>query len=191
MISKKATFWVHEIIRPFVETGRVLVDGTLGNGYDLLYLAKNSSLEAKIYGFDIQPIALEKSRELLTNEGFLEERTLLYLDNHFEVDRYITGPIDVGILNLGYLPSGDKTITTWTENTIATIEKWLDLLSLGGVVSIVCYPGHLEGEEEASAVTNFLGGLSQKYFQVMKIERANLSTAGPYAFFVERVGEVK
>lgn len=186
MISNKVTCWVHEILLPYVQKADFLVDGTAGNGFDTLYLAKNSKSDATIFSYDLQELALNRTEKLL-REYQLEQRVQLKLGNHRDLLPEGDRKLDVGILNLGYLPQGDPTITTQTENTMETIKKWLTVLNLHGVISITCYPGHAEGEREYQKVAEFLRSLPSKYFQVMRAEGWNRSNKPPVPFFIERV----
>ncbi len=56
------------------------------------------------------------------------------------------------IYNLGYLPRGDKTITTKVDTTIASLKSALPLIKPGGAVSVTCYPGHPEGAIEEKEI---------------------------------------
>ncbi len=64
-------------------------------------------------------------------------------------------PISAIVFNLGYLPNGDRTITTKKEDTIIAVQKALDLIKTGGIVTITMYPGHTEGAEEQKALLAF------------------------------------
>lgn len=46
--------------------------------------------------------------------------------------------------NLGWLPGGDKSITTKLEDTLESIEAAKRLVKHGGMISIMLYPGHAE-----------------------------------------------
>lgn len=190
MIAQKVTHWVHEIMKPYAEKGDILVDGTAGNGFDTLFLAKYGKIDAKIFAIDIQKVALEQTEKLLQENGLLTKVKLIHGD-HGNIDQYISEPIDAGILNLGYLPQGDKELTTVAEHTIATLEKWLKMLKLHGAISVTCYPGHPEGLKEYEKVSLFLSELSGKYFQVLKMEGWNRQTMAPVPFFIERIKEEK
>lgn len=188
MIGKKVTFWAHEVVKPYLKDALVLVDGTMGNGQDTLFLRENSSSDAKVYSFDIQPIALEMTSQVLTEQDRLGSVELI-LANHRDINKFIPTKIDVGMLNLGYLPQGNKEITTMTENSLSTLGIWLEKLSLHGLISVVCYPGHVEGEQEYLAISNYLSELSGALFQVARMEAWNRKNGAPVAFFIERIRE--
>ena len=188
MIGKKVTFWAHEVVKPYLKDALVLVDGTMGNGQDTLFLREKTSSDAKVYSFDIQPIALEMTSQVLTEQDRLGSVELI-LANHRDINKFVPTKIDVGMLNLGYLPQGNKEITTMTENSLSTLGIWLEKLSLHGLISVVCYPGHVEGEQEYLAISNYLSELSGALFQVARMEAWNRKNGAPVAFFIERIRE--
>ena len=55
-------------------------------------------------------------------------------------------------LNLGYLPGGNKEFATRSDTTLAALAAALDLVSAGGIITVVCYPGHAGGQDEQDAV---------------------------------------
>lgn len=54
------------LIAQHVKQGDTVVDATVGNGKDTLFLAKLVGIQGTVYGFDIQRIALEKAKSYLT-----------------------------------------------------------------------------------------------------------------------------
>lgn len=46
--------------------------------------------------------------------------------------------------NLGWLPGGDKSITTKLEDTLESIEAAKPLVKHGGMISVMLYKGHAE-----------------------------------------------
>lgn len=165
MIARKTTFWVQEILKSYVEKGMILVDGTAGNGWDTLYLAQSSLKDAQVFSFDIQSNALESTKKLVEKEYSegLEKITFI-CSNHRNFPEYIKESIDVAMMNLGYLPNGDKSLTTQTEDSLAAIIQLMDRLRLRGAISVTCYPGHPEGKKEYEVISNFLASISSKEF---------------------------
>lgn len=47
--------------------------------------------------------------------------------------------------NLGYLPGGDKAITTTSETTLVALGAAERILMPGGLISVVAYVGHPGG----------------------------------------------
>ena len=56
------------------------------------------------------------------------------------------------VYNLGYLPGGDKSITTEVKSTLASVKRALTWIRDGGVISISCYIGHKQGSIETIAL---------------------------------------
>lgn len=190
MIARKTTFWVQELLKPYVEKASVLVDGTAGNGWDTLYLAKHSSKDAQIFSFDIQPNALENTKKLVEKELWEGlENVVCICSNHRNFQEYIKEPIDVAMMNLGYLPNGDKSLTTQADDSLETITQLMARLRLRGVISVTCYPGHPEGKKEYEVISDFLADISSKEFQIMRIEKWNHIVESPIAFLIERIKE--
>ena len=69
------------IMSNYIKDGDIALDCTVGNGNDTLYLAKLVGENGKVYGFDIQSIALKITREKLEKENLIN-RVLLIEDSH-------------------------------------------------------------------------------------------------------------
>ncbi|MBI6058042.1 tRNA (mnm(5)s(2)U34)-methyltransferase, partial [Clostridium perfringens] len=67
----------------------------------------------------------------------------------------VIGNVDAAIFNLGYLPKGDKTIVTKPETTIQAIESIFKLLSTEGIIVLVIYHGHKEGQIERDELLKY------------------------------------
>ncbi len=146
---------------------KLAVDMTCGNGNDTLFLA---GLFDEVHGFDIQEVSVENTLYLLEENNI--KNVGLHIDSFVNVDEYID-EADVFVYNLGYLPGGDKSIVTRTEDTLASLEKVLKLLKSDGIVSIMSYPGHEEGNREYEAVEDLLSALDNKGFEVVKFAPIN------------------
>ena len=57
---KRPLEMAHDFLAEVVTKEDIVVDATMGNGHDTLFLAK---LAKKVYAFDIQKQALEKTQE--------------------------------------------------------------------------------------------------------------------------------
>lgn len=121
------------------------IDATCGNGHDTLKLSeilKNGG----VIGIDIQPEAIAKTKELL---GEHRAHSSLYCQSHATFPLLAEEKqVRLIVYNLGYLPGGNKTITTMAETTLASIRAAAKLIISGGAICITCYPGHAEGERE-------------------------------------------
>ena len=117
---------VHQMIETYVTEGDVAVDATVGNGWDTLKLCQQVGKSGKVYGFDIQEDALNKTKERLKEEGVLERAELLCCSHAF-AQNYIKEPIKIFVMNLGYLPGGQKDIVTCKDSTIEALRSFLSI----------------------------------------------------------------
>lgn len=177
----KVIEFVHNIIKSKVNEEDICVDMTIGNGHDTLFLCK---LAKFVYGFDIQSQAIENTFKLLSDNNITNYK--LFLDSHENIDIYVNDNIKCFIYNLGYLPSGDKSITTMASSTIDSLKKALNLLSKDGIIALVIYSGHDNGKIEANAVKEFVTSLNQKEFEVISYQFINQINNPPYAIIIER-----
>ena len=119
---------VKSIVAGVVSEGDTVVDATVGNGNDTLFLARLVGEKGKVYGFDIQQEAINNTGELLKDLG-LQNRVNLICDGHENMDKYITGDVKAVIFNLGYLPGGNRGITTLPNTTLSAVESPLSFFS--------------------------------------------------------------
>ena len=121
MINNTKTL-IEFLIKTYVQNIYIAVDMTVGNGFDTKMILDNFDVK-KIYCFDIQKKAISNTYNLLKDKYSNYE---LILDNHCNFYKYINENIDLAIYNLGYLPKGDKSITTNAkdvENSIIELLK--------------------------------------------------------------------
>ncbi|MBQ6817927.1 MAG: class I SAM-dependent methyltransferase [Bacilli bacterium] len=177
---EKVLDFVRNIISKRIKESDVCVDATCGRGNDTLFLAK---LAKKVYAFDIQKEAINSSKELLKEY----ENVVFINDSHENVNDYVTEEINVAMFNLGYLPKGDKNITTKSNTTISSIDKVIKKLEVKGIVSIVCYPGHPEGYRESMELLEYLRNINQKEYDIIRYDFINQINNPPFALIIERV----
>ncbi len=164
----------HNIIKEYVKNKNVAIDATLGNGYDCDFL---SSCFKKVYAFEIQKEACEKYIDKNNNVIIINE-------SHHKIDKFINEEVDCVCYNLGYLPGGNKEITTLAETSL--IQLSLNLLSKNGIISIAIYRGHNEGMEEKNCIIKYLKTLPKNSFGVMIHECINRSEKSPLLIIVEK-----
>jgi hypothetical protein len=152
-------YW-EKILRP----GDLAVDATCGNGKDTLKLAQLSlnEVSGEIYAYDIQSEAIKSAQKYLSTQLNLDQflRIRFIQASHTEFSSAIR-PLSVRLIvyNLGYLPGGNKNLTTDASTTLASVASAMPLICHGGVVSITCYPGHSEGLVEETALLRFASEL--------------------------------
>lgn len=185
MFESRITDTVQEIIKDYINEGDVVIDATIGNGFDTCFLAEKVGDSGHVYGFDIQNIAIKLTKDKL-DEKKLRNRVTLIEDSHQHVKRYVENSIKVAMFNLGYLPKGDKKVITRPESTIKAIEEILDLLISGGIISVVAYYGHEGGLVEKNQVSNFFGELSNKEVDVLSIAYENRKMNAPVIYLIRK-----
>jgi len=166
--------------------GDTAVDCTMGNGNDTAFLCSLVGEKGKVYGFDIQEEAILNTRKRLEELNVLE-RSVLILDGHETIDKYIKETVKVVIFNLGYLPKGNHKITTKKETTLEAVQKCLGLLEPNGIILLIIYPGHENGKLEKEALESFASTLNQKDYNVVKISFQNQINYPPELICIEKV----
>lgn len=174
-----------------LEVGDAAIDATCGNGHDTLFLAKFGL--SSLFALDIQAAAIAKTRELL--EEHLEEeelqRVVLCHLSHEDMRKVpIAQPPRLIVYNLGYLPGGDKNLTTQTASTLQSVASALSILGKRGAVSITCYPGHDEGKKEEEALLDFARTLPPHEWEVRHQRWLNRHRS-PSLLWIARVGETQ
>ena len=172
-----------KFILTHLREGDVAVDFTMGNGHDTAFLSKTVGKNGHVYAFDIQEQALESTAKLLADEGCPDNVTLIKASHHLVKD-YVKEPFRAGMFNLGYLPGGDKSITTMRETTMPAIEAALELLAPDGILNIAVYPGHAEGEAEGKMILDYLAGVSRYRVCATLVKIVNSPTS-PFFIMVE------
>jgi len=154
-----------------LKQGDNVVDMTCGNGYDALFLAKLALTAdcGSLLCFDMQKKAIEGTKKLLLDN--LEEKVLsrvnLRCESHVNVLKYLVRPVKLIVYNLGYLPGGDKSITTMADSTLNSVNMILPVIEEDkGFISVVVYPGHKEGQKEEQVLLKFLASLDKKKWNI-------------------------
>ncbi len=168
-----------------IGAGDTVVDFTMGNGNDTLFLSKTVGEAGRVYAFDIQDEALNSTRLRLKEENAPENYTLICASHH-RVKEFVKEGIKGGMFNLGYLPrAGKKAVTTMRETTMPAVEAAIDLLLPDGVLIIAIYPGHKEGELEGEMLREYFKTLSRFKICASEFHILNSPTS-PYFFLVEK-----
>jgi predicted methyltransferase len=178
----KATSLAHKIVEKVVVDGDVVVDATLGNGNDSLFLS-SLTINGMVYSFEVQKSAVDRFNKIIDEEGI---KNIKVINNgHQNMDLYIDKKVKAIMFNLGYLPGSDKTITTKSDTTLEAVQKGLKLLVPGGVMTIAVYVGHEEGQREAEDLLKEITELDSKHFSVMNINFINRKNA-PFLLVIEK-----
>jgi predicted methyltransferase len=169
----------------FVRPGDCAVDATCGNGADTLLLARLTGPDGRVWAFDIQDAAIERTTQVLENAGLLQQVTV-HNSGHENLTEHVDGPVAAVVFNLGYLPGGDRSVITRPGSTLAGFAQAIELLAPGGIVAITVYPGHEGGEPERAAVDEWAASLTQNMFHVWHMGQSNASPDAPYFILIQR-----
>ncbi len=175
----------HEFINATVKLGDKAIDATCGNGHDTLFLAKAVGVCGCVWSFDIQESALFIARQRLIEANVLK-RVHLICDSHERMEHHIMPESRVGIrvivFNLGYLPGGNKQITTKVASTLKALKISWQLLERSGLLAVVLYPGHAEGLLETQSV---LQAVERLQLQPSRVEHVKTpSEKGPQGLYI-------
>ena len=174
--------FAHDLLQNHLREEDICLDMTLGNGNDTLFLVNKCRF---VYAFDIQESAISQSSFLLKKSNHQNYR--LILDSHENFLTYVQEEIGAAIFNLGYLPKGDKKITTLSHTTLKTIQFLLPRLRKNGICIVIVYPGHPEGKKEAEVLTQYFHSLNQKEYAVLKYCFCNQIHEPPFLYGIEKL----
>ena len=178
---KRPLEMAHDFLAQVITQEDIVVDATMGNGHDTLFLAK---LAKQVYAFDIQEQALEKTSQRL-QEADLTNAELI-LQGHETVDQFVR-EVKAAIFNLGYLPSADKSIITQPQTTLDALDKLCHMLVKGGRIAIMIYYGHEGGDIERDAVMDYVSQLPQEEYTATIYRTLNQINNPPFLVMIEKL----
>ncbi|MBO5255756.1 MAG: class I SAM-dependent methyltransferase [Opitutales bacterium] len=150
----------HEEVKRLLPTIKYAIDATVGGGRDALFLASLLSAEGKVFCFDVQETAIERSKRLLSENEYSKLAEFFLCGHERMLDvipEHLHGKINCVFFNLGWLPSSDKKISTKPDTTIKALESAFRLIDKSqSVISILCYKAHDGGMQEFKIVEKFL-----------------------------------
>ncbi|NWK57079.1 SAM-dependent methyltransferase [Verrucomicrobiaceae bacterium N1E253] len=180
--------WGHAFLQERVTPGSSVVDATLGNGHDALFLAGLVGAGGRLFGFDIQTAAIGKSRQRLEDGGISAASYQLFCCGHErmldQIGERFLGKIQAVMFNLGYLPGADKQVITHGDSSLMAMDQALRLLGSGGVLSVMCYPGHSGGDTEAAQVLSWVLEREASFVECCCIRRAKASKRSPFLLLI-------
>lgn len=171
---KRIIDYAHLFLTPYLNKETVFVDFTLGNGHDSHFVFQKVK---QLYAFDIQKTAIENT---IQNYPELAHANLI-LDSHVNIQKHVSY-FNAGIFNLGYLPTGDKNITTLAESTLNAIQNALSIMDKKGILIVVVYIGHENGKKEAIALEKLY---TQEDIHISKFEQLNRNNS-PYILLIHK-----
>lgn len=183
----KTTDLAMKITLEYIKAGDTVIDATAGNGHDTLILAEAVGSNGRVIAFDIQKKALENTKKLLKENGLLD-RAKLVNDSHEKLMDYAKEGDQTSaiVFNLGYLPTGDKSITTNGNSSIWAIKVASKLIKLGGIITLVLYSGHEEGSKEKKMILDMLEQFSSTGYHVAYTSMINQANNPPEIVWITR-----
>ncbi len=197
----KTTGWVMDILSHYVREGDAVIDATMGNGHDTVALARLVGAEGRVFAFDVQEQALANTEALLrrideqeesAGGGKLRQRVQLILDSNVNLRKYVEQSADepravaAALFNLGYLPGGDKSITTTAEETLHAASEALETVKPDGLVAMVLYSGHEQGAKEKELLLQWAERLPAKEYHVAYVSMWNQKKHPPELLLVTK-----
>ncbi len=177
--------WARALVESAVSEGAKVIDATMGNGHDTLWLSNLVGDTGMVYAFDVQEEAVLNTKNRLEEAGVLS-RAQLFLKGHENIGLTVRCMVDAAVFNLGWLPGHEKSVRTRKETTLSAVNQALSMLKTGGILTICVYPGHEEGDEELNALTEWAEGLNEKVFDAVIFRYANISKKPPVLIAVTK-----
>ena len=163
---RSARFWAREMIQEAMFEGARAIDATMGNGHDTLWMCELAGETGRVYAFDVQAEAVERTRRRLEEAG-VSERAELFCAGHERMGEFVHESVDAVVFNLGWLPGAEHGVTTHTDTTIRAVNAALELLKEDGLMTVCIYPGHDEGTRELNALLEWGAALDDKRYDVL------------------------
>jgi len=189
MTLKSILAFAHALLESAIVPGDTVLDCTMGNGHDTLFLANLVGKQGQVFAFDIQEDALNQTQKLLDTHQAAEQVRLIHA-SHAELMTHIPAEllqtVRAGVFNLGYLPGGNKDVYTKAETSIQALEELLSILVPGGLIVMVVYPGHDAGQLEASAVLDYCSNLPRELGHVVSYQILNNPKRPPFVIALEK-----
>jgi predicted methyltransferase len=181
----------HQCVAEHVKSGDFVIDATVGNGHDTAFLLDLVRPDGHVFGFDIQQTAIDQANQRFAGELPSACLTLFRTDHaamRATIPQPYHGRISVVMFNLGYLPGSDKHVKTQSKSTIAALAAAADLISLGGLITVLAYPGHDGGGDETSDVDQWRLGLDTGQYRTALLENNPDNPSAPKLFTVCKIG---
>lgn len=178
----------HRFIRQHLPQGGFAIDATAGNGGDTLLLCETVGRCGRVLAMDIQPQAVENTKERLRAAGW-DDTAQVVLGSHDRLSAYaLPGSADCVVFNFGWLPGGSHEIFTQKESSLAAIRQGLECLKPGGFMSMCIYYGRNNGYEERDAILEYVEGLDHRQYTVLVTRFANRINDPPIPVFIVKEG---
>lgn len=177
LFPPRPTALVQDILRSVIRPGVLVIDATAGNGHDTIFLAECVGPSGRVLAFDIQEAALASARTRVSEMEWVE----FYHQSHTEMHLHATPESAALVMfNLGYLPGENHDLTTQSASTLAALKIATTLLMPGGILSVICYPGHPAGATEAVDVEAWMSRLGEEGWRITKYGAIGTRRPAPF-----------
>ena len=170
-----AVRWSQLLLEDRLRPGDVVVDATLGNGHDTLFLCRQVLPGGHVYGFDVQAAAVESTGKRLLEAGVAASDFSLFQAGHetmpMRLPEGMREKLAAVMFNLGYLPGSDKQCITQTETTMVALKQAVE-----------------GGAEEAVRIAEWAGTLDARAFEVQHLRPVNRTAAPPECWVIWKRG---
>ena len=184
LFPPRPTALAQDILRRLIRPGDWVIDATAGNGHDTLFLAGCVGPAGRVLAFDIQEAALASTRSRVGEAAWVE----FFHESHAKMATHTAaGSVTAVMFNLGYLPGETHDLTTEAGETLAALEIAAQLLKSGGVLSVICYPGHPAGSAEASAVEEWMTARAAQGWRVARYGAVGTRRAAPFLLLAGKI----
>ncbi|MCX7097829.1 MAG: class I SAM-dependent methyltransferase [Methylococcales bacterium] len=179
----------HQRISGVLGTGDLAIDATIGNGHDTVFLLNQVAPAGQVFGFDLQPAAIASTWAKVSGTANSDCLTLIQA-SHALMGSHIPlayhGKIKAIMFNLGYLPGSDKSIITQADTTIMALNSAAQLLTGGGIITVMAYPGHPGGGLETAQVESWCQQQDQQRFATDSICSPEQPVAAPRLLIISK-----
>lgn len=180
MVPPRPTEIAQTILRDSIHEGDTVIDATAGNGHDTVFLAECVGASGRVLAFDVQETAIRSARSRVQKTD-LADRVEFHQSSHARMADHAAADSAAAVMfNLGYLPGEDHEQTTETSETLTGLAVAAGLLKAGGILAVVCYPGHPAGASEAVAAEAWMTAQTTIGWRVAKYQMLGTLKPAPF-----------
>ena len=184
-VLRNARHLAADYVRRTVREGDTVVDATMGNGHDTLFLCELVGETGHVYAFDVQPEAILRTDERL-KAACVRERATLLNAGHETMAQHVKEAPSAIMFNFGWLRGAQHVVTTKVETSLAAADAAVRLIIPGGIVTLCIYPGHEEGTRELKALLSWAGSLPVRTFNVLHHCFSNAAPGTPQLILIQK-----
>lgn len=181
---RSLTGLAQELVGEVIQPGDLVIDATVGRGFDTCFLSKAVGDTGRVIGLDIQEEAIASTRSRLDAAG-LTNVELKRMSHEYLAEIARPESVKAVMFNLGYLPGTDHQVITQPQSTVSALTAAISLLQPGGILSVLCYRGHVGGAEEYRKVKEVLER-SKREGVLQQHESTVKKATSPVLFTLER-----